>query len=115
MDEWATEPIWTLWSTENTYLCLENKYEIYSISVIRNVQIRSSYLVSKRDDNQFFMNSEKNLKYLKISIEMGLDRSLRKLRRQKLYNLNSEAGLNNIDQFGSDLTKNTKSNNKLIS
>jgi len=51
------------------------------------------------------MNSEQNPKYFKISIEMGLDRSLRKLRRQKLYNLNSEAGLNIIDQFGSDLTE----------
>jgi len=51
------------------------------------------------------MNSEQNPKYFKISIEMGHDRSLRKLRRQKLYNLNSEAGLNIIDQFGSDLTE----------
>jgi len=36
---------------------------------------------------------------------MGLDRSLRKLRPQKLFNLNSEAGLNIIDQFASDLTE----------
>jgi hypothetical protein len=41
----------------------KKKYEIYSISVIRNVQIRYSYLASKRDDNTFFINSEKNLKY----------------------------------------------------
>ena len=102
---WASEPIWTLRSIENTHLCLKRKYEIYSISVIRNVQIRYPYLVSKRDDNKFFMNSEQNPKYFKISIEMGHDRSLRKLRRQKLYNLNSEAGLNIIDQFGSDLTE----------
>jgi hypothetical protein len=69
------------------------------------VQVRYSYLASKRDDNTFFINYEKNLKYFKISTEMGLDKSLRKLRRQKLYNLNSEAGLNDIDQFDSDLTK----------
>ena len=88
---------------------LKRKYEIQSVSVIRNAQIRYSYLVSKGDDNKFFMNSEQNLKYFKISIEMGLNRSLRKLRRQKLQNLNSEAGLNNIDQFGSDPTeKHTK-------
>jgi hypothetical protein len=43
---------------------------------------------------------------------MGLDRSLRKLRRQKLYNVNSEAGLNNIDQFGSDLTHTKKTHIK---
>jgi len=51
------------------------------------------------------MNSEQNLKYFKISIDMGLGKSLRKLRRQKLYNLNSETDLNDIDQFGSDFTE----------
>jgi hypothetical protein len=87
------------------YLCIKRKYEIYSVPVIRNVHIRYSYLVSTGDDNRLFMNSEQNLNYFKISIKMGLDRSLRKLRHQKLYNLNSEVGLNNIDQFGSDLTE----------
>jgi len=69
------------------------------------VQIRYSYLASKRDDNKLFMSAEQNLKYFKISIEMGLDRFLRKLCRQKLCKLNSEAGLNNTDQFRSDLTE----------